>query len=311
MRVRIALDVVLVTYNRIEKLKKSIQHYENQTVRFRNLIIVNNCSTDGTTDYLKEWVNNNISHKFTPILINTTENLGGSGGFYLGQARALKLCADWVFVADDDAYADFDMVEQFYKYVEEHDVSDVSSVCAAVLNMDRSYCLYHRANWIVKRGIRFDRINSVENDYEQKEFPINYLTYVGAFINSRAMKDVGLVNGDYFIYYDDTEHSVRLSKWGRMICVPSIRILHEAGITTVSANVLASWRDYYGCRNSNHMLLKHFPLCYINNWRSFIQDIFTGKRKFDAKTKLEFIAMINALCGRLGKHDVYKPGWQC
>lgn len=84
----INLDIVIVTFNRLDKLRKTLQHYSDQTVHFRNLIIVNNCSTDGTGLFLAEWTDKNKNNaKFTPILINATENLGGSGGFYLGEKK--------------------------------------------------------------------------------------------------------------------------------------------------------------------------------------------------------------------------------
>ena len=49
------VDVVVVTYNRLEKLKKALACYENQTLSFRSIIIVDNHSSDGTYEYLEEW----------------------------------------------------------------------------------------------------------------------------------------------------------------------------------------------------------------------------------------------------------------
>ena len=83
------IDVVIVTYNRLSKLKKTLDCYEKQTVPFRNLIIVNNHSSDGTMEYLKEWENTNTP--FNKIIIHTNENLGGAGGFYIGEKKALSL----------------------------------------------------------------------------------------------------------------------------------------------------------------------------------------------------------------------------
>ena len=102
------VDVVIVTYNRLEKLKKALASYENQSRRFRHLIVVNNHSTDGTSDFLDAW--GRTEAPFSKIVINTDENLGGSGGYYLGQKKAMELEAEWVFLADDDAYAEPDLM---------------------------------------------------------------------------------------------------------------------------------------------------------------------------------------------------------
>ena len=45
---------VVVTYNRLEKLKKVLASLESQTRLPQMLVIVNNAATDGTAEYLKE-----------------------------------------------------------------------------------------------------------------------------------------------------------------------------------------------------------------------------------------------------------------
>ena len=48
---------VIVTYNRLDLLKECVDACLNQTVKFSDIIIVNNASTDGTSKYL------HINHK--------------------------------------------------------------------------------------------------------------------------------------------------------------------------------------------------------------------------------------------------------
>ena len=51
------LGVVIVTFNRLEKLKKALKAYEMQTCRPGRILVVDNCSTDGTDVYLQKWLN--------------------------------------------------------------------------------------------------------------------------------------------------------------------------------------------------------------------------------------------------------------
>ena len=44
--------VVLVTYNRLDKLKIALECYEKQKYLPKNIIVVNNASTDGTKEFL-------------------------------------------------------------------------------------------------------------------------------------------------------------------------------------------------------------------------------------------------------------------
>lgn len=310
------LDIVIVTYNRLEKLKKALHCYEEQSQGFRNLILVNNCSTDGTKEWIDKWASES-SDKFLKVVIHAPKNMGGAGGFYLGQKKSLELGADWVFVADDDAYATPNMVEEFYKFTNEHDCRGYSAICASVHNLDDRIDEYHRdryeiidgRNWLFKELRRF---HVTEDDYKKEYFSIDFLSYVGSFINASAMKKYGTANHDYFIFFDDSEHSIRLKKFGDIIVVPRIKINHEGGATGKDSNVL-SWRSYYSMRNEFHMRLKHFP-------RTTIYDIYIALRKFGGRIihrrntneydMLEETAIFDAIRGHLGKHKKYKPGWE-
>ena len=47
------ITAVIVTYNRKELLGQNIEMLLKQTISFDSIIIVDNCSTDGTFEYLK------------------------------------------------------------------------------------------------------------------------------------------------------------------------------------------------------------------------------------------------------------------
>lgn len=47
--------VLIVTYNRLNKLKKSLEAYDKQIVLPKRIVVVDNCSNDGTKEYLVEW----------------------------------------------------------------------------------------------------------------------------------------------------------------------------------------------------------------------------------------------------------------
>lgn len=304
----INLDLVIVTYNRLEKLKKALDCYEKQTCTFRNLILVDNCSTDGTREYVDEW-----SGKPTPfhkIIIHTKRNIGGAGGFYTGQKEAVRLGADWVHVADDDAYAAHNMLEQFYRFVDTHDVSKVSAICGAVYGTNGAISYDHRGNYLIRRN-SFIRKDSTINDYNKDFFEVDLLSYVGSFINALALKKVGLANPNYFIFFDDTEHSMRLKKYGSILCVPSIKIEHDTISTNLaSSNVITiNWKDYYWHRNKQRMLLQHYPFVAIVNVAKFLKHYAKFFSKHDKRMIIVKDAYWDAICGRMGMHNVYKPGW--
>lgn len=301
------VDVVIVTYNRLEKLKKALACYENQTKSFRNLIVVNNHSNDGTFEYLEKW--KNMEAPFTKYVVNMDDNLGGSGGFYAGQKYAMTLNPDWIYLADDDAYAEPDMMEQFYKFCDTHDVDKLSAICGAVYNMEGKISVIHRGIHKVEKA-HYIRTNCHEEWYDKDFFHIDCLSYVCSFIKADAIRTAGYVNRKYFIYSDDTEHSIRLGKVGDIICVPHIVIHHEDAVADVgiSTFVGCSWKEFYAVRNNCHMLKKHYFKSAIDRTLYMLK---LCKRAGYTQTHKKLIktALLNAWLGVLGKHKIYKPGW--
>lgn len=110
------VTVVLVTFNRLEKLKIALSCYEKQTYKIEKIIIVDNCSTDGTIDFLKKWLDSKTN--FDKEVVYLSENTGGAGGFGAGMEHALNLVnsmqlkTDWILVSDDDAFPNDDAIEK-------------------------------------------------------------------------------------------------------------------------------------------------------------------------------------------------------
>ncbi|MGN6577511.1 MAG: glycosyltransferase, partial [Nocardioides sp.] len=93
MNVRVV--AVVVTWNRRDLLEESLAALAAQTHRLTEVVVVDNASTDGTTDLLAE----RYGHL---DVLHLSENTGGAGGFAVGVERALTHDADLVWLLDDD-----------------------------------------------------------------------------------------------------------------------------------------------------------------------------------------------------------------
>ena len=214
---------VIVTYNRLSKLQHALDCYDKQTIPFSTLVVVDNNSTDGTTEYLKDWETQ--ASQYNKHVIYLPKNVGGSGGFYAGEEYAMILNPDWVYIADDDAYPEYKMVEKFIEFQTQHQNEKIAAICTSVWDMTNSIMYSCRCHVDIKDHLF--SINTVNREeYCKPYFTFNCLSYVGGFLSAKALEEVGLVNKDFFIYQDDVEHSMRLSKYGVMYCIPDIKIVH-------------------------------------------------------------------------------------
>ena len=307
---KIKLVVVVVTYNRLEKLKKALSSYEVQTKNCSDIVVVNNCSTDGTDSFLQSW--ENTPSTYLKHVLKTGSNVGGAGGFYIGMEYALKINADWVWLADDDAYPEKDAFANLLNYITNNSQTEkISAICSKVMKPDGTIDTEHRG--ILSGWLYWNRKNSNYNDYQKDYFKIDLLSYVGVALSARALNQVGLCNKDFFIHFDDSEHSIRLRECGDILCVPSISVLHDTPTGSVSnAGRDYGWKTYYCIRNTIYSYLRHHVptaivwILRIILWQNFLYMI--GSINTESRS-LMMDAVIDGCKGKLGIHNVFKPGY--
>lgn len=301
------IGVVIVTFNRIKELKNAISKYENQLKKPKYIIIVNNNSNDGTKTFLEEWIKK--SNEIEKYIVNLNENIGGSGGFYSGLEMASKIDCDWIWVADDDAYPDEDALLNAEIFLDKNiNNKKIAAVCGMVVNNNKIDVAHRRR---IKKGIIRISEEVVGNDeYNKESFELELFSYVGSIINKEYLKKVGLTEKDYFIYCDDTEHSYRLSKEGKIICIPSVKIIHDAELQEREE---INWKSYYAIRNRMMFIEKHFSKKYfIYEYIRNLISIFVRKIKNyrDPYNDLMYSAIQDAKNYKKGIHKIYKPGWK-
>lgn len=301
------IGAVVVTYNRYRDLVRALKTFEEQTSLPQYVIVVDNHSSDETYDYLEEWKKRNTG--FKRIVIHMEENIGGSGGFYMGLKKSLELDADWVWVSDDDAFLETDALAQAEQYLDVHEKEalNISAICGVVIN-EGKIDLSHRKRYFTK-GVKVIGECVPLEEYDKLSFELNAFSYVGTIISKKKMQQVGVTRQDYFIWWDDTEHSLRLSKVGKIVCIPAIKVHHNIPDQPFSL----TWKNYYNFRNMSETYRQHMPkrcYCYLymrNRFKVWLGKVFGWKR--------EEMKILNAACqdvknGKFGLHSVYRPGWK-
>ena len=289
--------IVLVTFNRLSELSKTIILYEQQTLLPDFILVVDNHSTDDTPNFLDEWKRG--EKKVRRLVLTLTENTGGSGGFHAGLEEALKLDADWIWVADDDAYPEPDVLEKINEFIEHGPVAsdDISAVCARV-QRDDGIAVGHRCR-------HKEKVVPV-SEYEKDYFSLDLFSFVGSVISKKAILQVGLPRADFFLYSDDYEYALRLGKVGKIFCVPSAVVRHN---DNADYSREASWRDYYATRNIL-ILYKQYYSKWDYFWRK-TRRLLTAYSSFNSEKIAVFRKAIkDAEAGIAGIDPVYRPGWK-
>ena len=199
---------VVVTYNRKELLEECIESLQNQTYELNNIIIIDNNSTDGTDEMIKEkgWANDN---KF--IIKRMEKNTGGAGGFYEGMKMAREMEADWIWIMDDDTIPDKNALEEL--------INSLSIVGENISYLaSNAYDYYNNGDKFTCNYPIISKRRDANNYITWKEFleygivEVEKATFVSILINGQATKKIGLPFKDFFIWGDDQEYTLRLTK---------------------------------------------------------------------------------------------------
>lgn len=204
---------VIVTYNRKELLRKCILHVQNQINITCDIIIVDNCSSDGTADMIV-----NEFELESIIYLNTGTNLGGAGGFRYGLQKAVLLGYEYVWVMDDDTLPQNDTLYELWKASDKLN-GKWGFLSSVAYWKDGNIC---RMN-IQKKTI-FRHIS--KKDYAIDLVPIKMCSFVSLLIKADTIKEVGLPIADYFIWTDDYEFTGRISSNYISYMVSSSKVVH-------------------------------------------------------------------------------------
>jgi len=236
----VKLAVVVVTYNRLDFLKKNLESLCGQTRKPAEIIVVDNASTDGTRDFLSRF-----SAECSILrVIRLTENVGGSGGFAAGLKDAISRGADWVWMMDDDAVPFPDALYEIEKVM-------------------RTVPL--------KTGVLLSRITDRE-EFSKSDIIIPAVkgTFVGFAVRREVVQKVGYPDSSFFIYADDYDYSVRIRKAGfDILKVNASVIFHKDWAKQRKLfkfpfvkPKIPSWKTYYIVRNTLNAA-RHIKVFYM------------------------------------------------
>lgn len=246
---------VVLTYNRKDLLNRCLQAVYSQTRACDGVIVIDNASTDGTEQMLREL---DFSDLEVHVLSN---NIGASGGFNAGFRLAYQKGADFVWMMDDDVIPSPDALQRLLeadKLLEEN-------------ALERAFLLstaYTEGGLITNAPSMDQRRNRIDYEnwpltLEHGIVPVRRATFVSILVPRSTLADYGLPLAPMFIWGEDTEYTLRITKKAPGFIVGNSKVLHlrqENGAISILAeqnpNRLKYHRHYV--RNEVYVARKYY-----------------------------------------------------
>jgi len=260
----------IVTYNRLALLKESLAAILAQTNYLSHVIVVNNLSTDGTTEYLDSLNDERI------VIYHATENLGGAGGF--NQAVRLfgeQLQDDFVWLMDDDTIPEPEALSHLVEFTLEH--PEVGFVNSQV----RWGQVNGKLSWMNVTAPRSFTWQRYLMDPKEPAVEVVNATFVSVMFSREMVAMVGLPQKEYFIWGDDMEYTNRIADIRRGYMVMNSIAVHKSKENTKPGDIVAEkddsrlWRYNYEYRNrvltarriSKKEMIKVVSVAIMRDWR--------------------------------------------
>jgi len=217
-------------------------HYPNYEI-----IVVDNGSTDGTSNAIKE-----LFPKVT--LVKSKRNLGVTGGRNLG---ARQSSGGYVFFLDHDTTIDENALHEIVAVMQ----SDLRIGIAgpAVYYYDdpkRIWALGTSVNMLTGK-VTFNQNGKVNGGRFAKGIEVEVLP-TAFLVRKEVMNKVGLFDDTFFAVYEDTDFCFRAKESGyKVLCVPTSRVWHKVSLDEYKSIAGVLRRAYFVSRNRIIFMKKH------------------------------------------------------
>jgi GT2 family glycosyltransferase len=206
--------IIVLNYNGGPELERCLAGLLSLNYPNFETVVVDNDSDDGSLERARE-----IFPR--AAFIRNSQNLGFSAGNNVGIKYALERGARYVWLLNNDAEAESNSLARLVAVAEEDPAVGLAS--PLILNPDG-------AVWFSGGKIDWWRMRAVQEreKIEKNNFASHFISGCAMLIRAEAFKNVGLLDEDYFLYYEDTDFSVRAKRAGwKLAVVPGSRVFHR------------------------------------------------------------------------------------
>lgn len=207
---------IIVTFNRKDLLRECLDNLLKQNYSSFDILVVDNCSTDGTKDLIDEYI-----HEKRVMYNNTGKNIGGAGGFSTGIKIGVNKEYEYLWVMDDDTIVQDNALDAFMDTIKLLD-NDFGFLCSDVRWIDGNPCAMNIPNvdgkWYCKSEF-----------LEEGLLAVQQCSFVSCFFKTEIVKKIGLPIKEFFIWGDDAEYTKRISTRYPSYFVSKSRVIHKMG----------------------------------------------------------------------------------
>jgi len=239
--------IIIVNWNGNEDTIECLESLKNNDYPNYKVVIVDN----GSDKKIE------ISDSEIKVIYNK-ENLGFSGGNNIGIKYALENNADYILLLNNDTIVSNDFLSKMIKFAQKNKQVGIIGPKIYFPNSKKIWFAGGKINWLYNKGTMrgFNQIDSGQYDKPEVQ-NTDFITGCCALIKKEVIKKIGLMSEEYFLYYEDTDFSLKARRAGYdCVLIPSAVIWHKGSKSAIAESPSYI---YYHIRNGLIMAKKYAP----------------------------------------------------
>lgn len=245
------VTVVILNWNGKEDTLECLASVSQLAYTNYEIVVVDNGSTDGSVDA--------VSKQYPGIkILQTGSNLGYAGGNNIGIKYALSHDADYILILNNDVVVAPDLVTEFMNA--SNFLPPGSVLGAKIYSYDQPDTLCSLAGRWNGETSNFEYIGHNQKDGPLFEglLQVDYVIGCSLFISANTFKDVGLLDENFFLNYEETDWCYRAKEKGyKCFVTPKAKLWHKISSSFGGAD--SPVHTYFMNRNKLIWAKKHLP----------------------------------------------------
>lgn len=300
--------IILLNWNSYDDCMDCIASINNISYPNYHIYLVDNDSQDQSLDRLKKDLHDQANLTF----VESSENTGFAGGNNLGIQRALDDGYEYFWMLNVDTVIDREALSALMEAITKDD--NIGIVGSKIYYYNSSKVVWF-AGGVINTYTGFTKhigIKEVDNGQFEQATACDYITGCSLLFRRQMLADVGYMNEDYFLYFEETDWNIRARNKGwKILFVPSSIVYHKVSLSTGGENNRAPFVTYYDIRNAFVMIKRTqpkakvlFAMIYMF-WKVFKQIVKMVVKKQNRKQERVWYirkGVLDAFTNRMGKH---------
>lgn len=214
--------ITIVTYNGREYVEELFASLKTEINNDCGVIVVDNASTDGTSDWIQE-------NEKEVILIRNTKNTGFTGGQNIAMKRAIKLGAEYVLLLNQDMVVAPGFVKELVVAADGHPNAAALQPLVLIHTNKKEEFVNSWGNAQHYLGFGYaGGYKCPASEAPTKVTPITYASGAAVLYRASVLKKIGLFPEHFFMYQEDLDVSWRMRLAGyEIFLVPRARVFHK------------------------------------------------------------------------------------